>query len=106
VFKLTMLSQRKKQELLDSLMFLPGHRAKMIEVFKKIETVSSNVLMKNFRCTQGKMLSRRWKLHASCIKMSAMDNRIIKTVLILPGISHCRGSEAKKDRDLTYHQTV
>jgi hypothetical protein len=44
VYKLTMLSQRKKQEIIDSIGFLPGHRAKLIEVFKKIETVSSKDL--------------------------------------------------------------
>jgi len=40
IFKFTMISQRKKQEMLDSIDFLPGHKAKLLELFKKIETVS------------------------------------------------------------------
>jgi hypothetical protein len=35
-----MLTAKKKQEVIDSIDFMPGHKAKMIEVFKKIETVS------------------------------------------------------------------
>ena len=55
VYRLTMLSQRKKQEILESIDFLPGHRAKMIEVFKKIEAVGSKVLVvTTCRCTHAK----------------------------------------------------
>ena len=35
-----MMTHRKKQEILDSIAFMPGHKQKMIDLFRRIDTVS------------------------------------------------------------------
>ena len=40
IYKLTMLTHRKKQEILDSISFRPGHKQKMVDLFRRIELVS------------------------------------------------------------------
>ena len=39
-----MLTHRKKQEILDSIAFMPGHKQKMIDLFRRIDTVSQFVV--------------------------------------------------------------
>ena len=43
VYKLTMLSQRKKTDLIGSIDLMPGHKTRMIELFRRIENVSFEV---------------------------------------------------------------
>jgi hypothetical protein len=40
LYKLTLITDQRKQALMSTIDFMPGHRAKMNEVFRKIETVS------------------------------------------------------------------
>jgi len=40
IYKLTILSGRQREELIDKLHSLPGHRQKMIEFFKILDTVN------------------------------------------------------------------
>ena len=35
-----MLTHRKKRLILDSITFLPGHKQKMVDLFRKIDNVS------------------------------------------------------------------
>ena len=40
VYKLSMMSQRRKNEVMTSIEFLPGHKQRLIDLFKRIDTVS------------------------------------------------------------------
>lgn len=40
VYMLTMMSQRKKQELFGQIDFLPGHKQRLIDLFRRVDNVS------------------------------------------------------------------
>jgi hypothetical protein len=42
IYKLTMLSGRQREDLIDKLHALPGHKSKLIEFFKVLDTVSQS----------------------------------------------------------------
>ena len=46
VYKLTMMSQRKKQELFGQIDFLPGHKQRLIDLFRRVDNVSLSDLSK------------------------------------------------------------
>ena len=49
VYKLTMLTHRKKQEIIDSIELLPGHKQRMIDLFRRIDNVSTEQFRKKSR---------------------------------------------------------
>ena len=39
IYKLTMISHKKRNEMYDQLQLLPGHKTKLDELFKRIENL-------------------------------------------------------------------